>query len=69
LGEGGKGRKGKWEGEVRVYDGTAHEIGVIFAEDEFSRVLIDGIANVEVAEEGGTEETWDVGVIHAVHCN
>jgi len=30
--------------------------------------LIDGIADVEIAEEGGAEETWDVGVIHAIHC-
>jgi len=37
---------GAGKGCIRVDNRTAHEIRVIFAEDEFSRVLVDRIANV-----------------------
>jgi hypothetical protein len=56
------------QGDKRVYNGTTHEIGVIFAEDEVSSVLIYRITDVKVADKRGTEKTGDIGVIHSICC-
>lgn len=53
---------------LRVNNRTAHEIGVVFAEDEFSCVLVHRIGDVEVTEEWCTEKTGDIGIIHSIRC-
>jgi len=52
--------------DLRVDDGSAHEIGVVFAEDVFPCVLVDRVADVEVADERCAQETGDIGVVHAI---
>lgn len=52
---------------LRIYNGTTHEIRVIFAQYELPRILIYGIADVQVAEKGCTQKTWDIGIVHSVH--
>ena len=54
--------------DLRVDDKSTHEIGVVLAEDVFSCVLIDGIADVEVADERCAEKTGDVCIVHAICC-
>ena len=54
------------QGIVRVDDGTTHKIGVIFAENQLSCVLIHVIVLVEVAEKGGAEQRGDIGIVHYV---
>lgn len=51
---------------VRIDDWAAHEIWVIFAEDEFARGLVDGVADVQVTKERSTQQTGDVGVVHEI---
>jgi hypothetical protein len=60
--------EGRDEGDERGENGAAHEIGVVFAQDEFACVLVDGIAGIQVAEEWSGEETWDIGVVHSIYC-
>ena len=43
-----------------------HKVRVVGAEDDGSGGLVDGVADVEVAEKGGGEEGGDVGVVHDV---
>jgi len=57
---------GKWD--KRVYDWPTHVIGIIFAEDEASCVLIHGVCDVQVAYEWRAEEGGDVCVVHSVRC-
>jgi hypothetical protein len=69
----GRVSKGKKEvvrrqGDKRIYNGTTHEIGVIFAEDEVSSVLIYRITGVKVADKRGAEKTRDIGVVHSICC-
>jgi hypothetical protein len=37
---------GRGGGDERVDYGAAHEVGVVFAEDELSGVLVDGVGCV-----------------------
>jgi hypothetical protein len=37
---------GNIKGDKRIYNGAAHVIRVIFAKDEFSCVLVNGISDV-----------------------
>jgi hypothetical protein len=51
---------------LRINNGTSHEVWIAFTQNEVSRVLVDGIANIEVAKERGTQKTRNVCIIHAV---
>jgi hypothetical protein len=58
----------KQERSVRVDDWAAHEIWIIIAEDKFAGGLVDGVADVQVTEEGSAQKTRDVGVVHEITC-
>jgi hypothetical protein len=61
----GKLKRGEVRDE-RVDDGATHEVGVVFAKNELSGVLVNLVACIKVAEERGAEQTGDVGVVHDV---
>lgn len=53
-------------GSLRIDDRPTHEIRIIFTKDEFSRVLVHRVVDVKIAKEWCAEETWDVGIVHAI---
>ena len=52
--------------ELRVDNRASHEIGVVFAKDEFACVLVDGVGDRKVTEERSAKETGNIGIIHSV---
>ena len=53
---------------ARIDDRTAHEVRVVFAEDELAGVLVNTVRHIKVAKKRGAEQTGDIGVVHEIAC-